>query len=584
MSNKPSTTDKKSSTDKKKVSNQDMTKKSVARKKVHNNHSEIELEAKVSTTRTLSLVWLIPLVSLFVGLWMVLDTWANQGPVVTIFFETAEGLEVGTTKIKYREITIGQITNIELNSKFNGVKVTAQLNKNTETLLRTDTDFWVVKPRIGNGGISGLSTLFSGSYIEVSPGLSKQKRTDFVGLEIPPVTDPGAPGLRVTLDSDNQTALKVGDPILFYGIQVGKIEYVHFNVEERKVYYDAFIQSPYDKLVTTNTRFWKIDGIEFNMDANGLRIQTGTLETFVRGGVTFDVPENLPKGQVITERAFFTIYENKSELLQQQYRHAQKFILLFGNSIRGLSTGAPVEFKGVRIGSVVRTDIFYPEMGNLLDEKTRIPVLIQIEPARLGLQDSEQQISKVKQEITSMIGKGLHAFISSASLLTGSKYIEIQFVKNTHSKPKQFNQYLVIPTAASEIDILLEKVDHILGTFDKLSLGQLVDNASDAMKETHNAMINFSKASHQVDSLLDNSESADLIKHINQTLFSIENLAKDFSAGSKTQQEIIITFQALEKLLKQITPILSQLQNRPNSLIFAGEADDEVEPKGKSHE
>ncbi|MDQ7048782.1 MAG: MlaD family protein [Enterobacterales bacterium] len=275
-----------------------------------NNESQVDksdeiLAAKVSPTRSISLVWLIPLVSLFVGLWMVLNTWANQGPEITVFFETAEGLEVGTTKIKYREITIGQVTEIKLNNKFNGVKVTARLDKNTEKLLRTDTDFWVVKPRIGNGGISGLSTLFSGSYIELSPGFSEQKRTDFVGLELPPVTSPGTPGLRITLDSNNQTALKVGDPILFYGIQVGRIEYVHFNVEQRKVYYDAFIQSPYDKLVTTNTRFWKIDGVEFDLNADGLRIQTGTLETFIRGGVTFDVPENLPKGKVITERTFF---------------------------------------------------------------------------------------------------------------------------------------------------------------------------------------------------------------------------------------------------------------------------------------
>ncbi|MDQ7048781.1 MAG: MlaD family protein [Enterobacterales bacterium] len=204
-----------------------------------------------------------------------------------------------------------------------------------------------------------------------------------------------------------------------------------------------------------------------------------------------------PKEKLLQSEPFFTIYQNKSELLQQQYRHAQQFILLFGNSIRGLSTGAPVEFKGVRIGSVVRTDIFYSEMGNLLDEKSRIPVLIQIEPARLGLDDNAEQNLKVKQEISRMIVKGLHAFISSGSLLTGSKYIEIQFVVNTQSKLSQFNDYLVIPTAASEIDSLLEKVDHILGTIDNLALGNLIDNAGKAMDEMHGAMINFSSASAQ---------------------------------------------------------------------------------------
>jgi len=543
-----------------------------------------DVVAEVSAVHKISKVWFIPIVAIFIGFWMVYQNWANQGPLITIFFETAEGIEIDSTKIKLREITIGKVVDLKLNEKFSGIQITARLEKNTDELLKIDTEFWVVKPRIGNGGVSGLSTLLSGAYIEMSPGIKEDPRFDFVGLENPPVTPLGTPGLRITLDSNSQSGLDVGDPIIYGGIKVGRIEYVHFNVDERTVYYNAFIERPYDRLVTTNTRFWKINGIEFDLSSDGLQVHTGTFETFLGGGVTFDVPANLPKGELITKRAFFTIYPDREAVLDKQYKNAQEFILLFGQSIRGLRPGAPVEYKGVRIGTVVRTDINYKDMGNLLDRKTRIPVLVRIEPARIGLGDSREDIPKVKVLVNQMIQSGLHGFISSGSLLTGSKYIEIQYVENTRSKVQYFNEYQVIPTAASEIDNLLEKLDNILGSIEQLSLDQLVDNASLAMAEMKIAMVNFSNASEQVDKLLDNSESEHLIANINKMLAGIERLAQDFSEGSKTHQDIQKMITALESMLKELTPVLSQLNRQPNSLIFGDKKKQEIEPQGKNNE
>ena len=538
--------------------------------------------ATVRVEHRISKVWFIPIVALLIGSWMVYQTWANQGPLINIYFETAEGLEIDTSKIKLRDITIGKVVDLKLNERLDGIQITARLDKNTEELLNIDTEFWVVKPRIGNGGVSGLSTLLSGAYIEISPGVEQAKKTDFVGLENPPVTSLGTPGLHVTLDSDSQSGLNIGDPIIFRGIPVGRVEYVHFNVDERRVYYNAFIDSPYDQLVTTNTRFWKISGVEVDFSADGLQIHTGTFETFLAGGVAFDVPENLPKGQVVSKRAYYTIYEDKKDVLYNQFKNAQEFILLFGQSIRGLKPGAPVEYKGVRIGTVLRTDIDYTEMGNLLERNTRIPVLIQIEPARLGLQDKQTEVIKVKQIVNEMISSGLHGFISSGNLLTGSKFIEIQYVSKTQSKEQYFDGYQVIPTAASEIDNLLEKLDNIFATIDQLPLDELVGNATIALAEMKTAMIDFSAASTQVDQLLDNTEGKQLIGNVNTMLSSIEKLAKDFSNGSKTHQDIQNMLQALESLLKELSPVLSQLNHQPNSLIFGGANEEDIEPKGKN--
>ena len=546
-----------------------------------NTHST---EADVSTTRRISKVWFIPIVAILIGLWMVYQTTTNQGPLITINFETAEGMGIGTTKVKLRDVTVGEITELKLNSTFDGIEITARLNKGTDTLLKTDTAFWVVKPRIGKGGVSGLTTILAGAHIEMSAGVEDESRLDFVGLENPPVTPFGKPGLRITLDSDDQTGLDIGDPIIFRGIEVGRVEYQFFNIEERIVYYDAFIESPYDKLVTTNTRFWKLKGVEVKLSADGIKVNTGTLETMIGGGVTFGVPDNQPKGDIITQRAFFTIYDDKDEVLEEQFKHAQEFAMLFGHSIRGLRVGAPVEYKGVRIGTVKRTDIDYPEIENFLDQKTRIPVIIQIEPARLGMKDDENKITLVKESIERMIQEGLHGFMRSGSLLTGSKYIELNYVPSTQSKNQQFSGFQIIPTAASEIDGLVRKMDNILATIDKLSLDSLVNNASGAMFEMKKAMINFDKASAQVDSLLDTTESSELIANVNLTLRSFEKLAQDFSEGSTTHQELQNMILTMETMLKELTPVLSQLNHQPNSLIFSGKKSDELEPKGKSNE
>jgi len=544
-------------------------------------------EASVKPLATISRVWFIPIIALLIGAWMVYFSWSNQGPLINIAFETAEGVEVDTTKIKLRDITVGTVVDLKLNDDFDGIIITARMNKNTERLLKQDTKFWVVKPRVGKGGFSGLSTILSGAYIELSPGASGVKgraRFEFVGLERPPVTPVGTPGLHITLDSSGQRAMDIGDPILFRGIQVGQIEYVHFNHDERIVYYNAFIESPYDDLITTNTRFWEVKGIAVDMSADGIRLETGTLETFLRGGVTFDVPSNLPRGEVITERAFFTIYPNQEEIYDKQYKVAEEFVLLFGESIRGLRPGAPVEYKGVRVGSVSRTDIDYPDVGNLLDKHTLIPVLIRIEPARLGLSDDEEDLVQVRENLSRWVTDGLHGFLSTGNLLTGSKYIELRYIDDATTSMQTFSKVQVIPTAASEIDRLLEKIGSITSAIEELPLGQLIDNFNEALLEMDKAMIKFASASGRFDNFLSGAESERMIANVNQTLNGIEQLAKDFSEGSKTHQDIQSTIAALDRVLRELAPVLSQMNRQPNSLIFSSAKESEVEPKGKNNE
>ncbi len=539
-------------------------------------------QASVRPLKSISLIWLVPLVALFIGAWMVYAHLSSQGPLIVIHFETGEGIEAGKTKLKTKNVEVGLVEQMDLNESLDGIVVTARIHKNEERLLRQDTQFWVVRPRIGKGGVSGLGTLLSGAYIEISPGDSEQMERTFQGLETIPVTPSGTPGLHITLESSGYRALESGDPILFHGFDVGRIEYVHFNTQERVVYYNAFIESPYDRLITTNTRFWEINGAEVNLSADGIRIQTGTLETLITGGVTFDVPEDMPRGKVIGKRAFFTIYPNKEAIHESRYQHAVHYLVLFQDSIRGLKPGAPVEYRGVKVGKVIRTDMDYSPITKVLDSKTEIPVLIAIEPARIGYRDDKRVLPKVKKDIEVLLGKGLRAGLARGNLLTGSKYIELEYDEGVTGVPRSFAGYLVIPTFESQIYSILGQIGAVVEKIHGLPLAALVNNADKALGQIAVTLQEFESTAAQLKVLLRQSSDSALVGNINVTLDKVAKLAQDFSEDSLTHHELRAAMNSIKQAFDELEPLLFQLNQKPNSLLFGNSSEDDLQPVGRA--
>ncbi len=252
--------------------------------------NKLVVPAEIKEVKSISKLWFLPLVALLIGCWMLYYQWSNQGSLITIHFLSAEGIEAGKTKIKFLNVNIGDVKSVQLNEDGDDVLVTARMSKAAEKLLVKDSQFWVVSPKVSLDGISGLSTIISGVYIQLSRGVSTEYKDKFYALESPPVTPLGTPGLHITLNSNDQFAYEKGDPITYKGLTVGQFEDIYFNFEERVVYYNAFIKAPYHKLITTNTKFWDITGLNVDLKADGLSIKTGNLETILSNGVTFDVP------------------------------------------------------------------------------------------------------------------------------------------------------------------------------------------------------------------------------------------------------------------------------------------------------
>lgn len=531
------------------------------------------VEARVSEGPRLSTIWFVPVVAVFIGLWMVYAHWAGQGPIVAITFQSGEGIEPGKTKVKRKNVEIGEVRGLHLSENADAVVLEVRMAKESVDFLREDTKFWVVRPRVGPGGITGLGTLLSGAYIEMSPGTADASAREFEGLEAPPVTPIGTPGLHVTLDSAGKKALQAGDAVLFHGLQVGTIEYVHFNTQERRTYYNAFVEAPYDRLITTNTQFWFSSGISMELSPDGIRVDVGTLSTLLADGVSFDVPAGQPLGERIIERAFFRIHERESEIYEKHYEQRLQYVILFDESIRGLRPGAPVEYRGVKVGEVLRTDIEYEEVGNLLDETTKIPVLVELIPARMGFDDTEAARAHAKSQIDELITSGLHGGVATGNLLTGQKFVELQHFEHEAHPEETFAGITVIPSVAGQIGRLMDGVAQTLDIINNLPLNDLFSSARSALDQMDETLA-------ELDTILEDQESHEVTENLNATLLQLQKLAQDFSTGSQTHEDIQRGLQSLEQTLLELEPVLRNLRRKPNSLIFGGPDEDDPEPKG----
>jgi paraquat-inducible protein B len=538
------------------------------------------VEARVGSHIKFSTVWLVPVVALVIGMWMIYSHYAGLGSLIEITFVSGDGIQTGSTKVRSKNVEIGEVLDLRLSEDAENVVLSVRIFNHAEALLSEDSQFWVVRPRIGAGGISGLSTLLSGAFIELSPGSSDEVADRFRGLETPPITPLGTPGLRVTLDSASNRPLNEGDPILFNGMPVGRIEYVHFNTQKRRTYYDAFIAAPYDRLVTERTRFWFSSGVNIDLSSEGLSFEIASLSTLLAGGVAFDVPEGQPLGDLITERAFFTIYPNESAISEMRYENALSFVILFDDSIRGLRAGAPVEFRGVKVGEVVRTDIDYPEITNLLEPDSKIPVLIDVEPARLGFPDTRSVLSGVEDRIDELIDSGLRAGLATGNLLSGRKYIELRYEPGADGDVQTFADYKVIPSIEGQLDQLMANASRTLNAISKLPLDEVADSARIALDEFAVTLEEFRGTASGLEEMLSAPGSDELLGTLNTTLLSFQKLVLDFSEGSATNRELQQSLQSLEQTFRELEPVLRNLRRQPNSLIFGGGDDDDLEPKG----
>ena len=537
-------------------------------------------EAKIKSTTHVSKVWLIPIIAIITGGWMVWYQWKNQGPLITIELKSASGIEINRTPVKVRDLEVGQVKKIELKPDLDGVLVTARIDASAERLLTENTDFWVVAPRISFSEVSGLNTLLSGSYIAMSADDSGRSKFDFVALERPPATPPGTPGLHLTLKSNDKFAYKPGDPIIYKGFKVGEFEEAEFNIEERVVYYSAFIQAPYHKLITQNTRFWNVSGVKLHLKSSGVKVETGSLETLLANGVTFGIPKGASSGGQVDENASFIIFSDDAAASNARYKLYASYVLLIDETVRGLTEGAPVEYRGIEVGEVAQINPANLIDGNILDQNYPIPVLIRIYPGKVRQQDTQESLQAVKDTMHEWIGKDLRATLRMGNVLTGGLYVDLQHDINASPLTvKTISDIEVIPTVSNEFTQLTQKADAILDKLNNLPLETMIVEVTNVIDDIKAASNRVEQASSDFDTLMGDIDAKALNKNLNEMLINVSALLENYTEGGLSKGEIQETVDTMQETLRNIQPLLLQLNQKPNGLIFSDNSEEDIQPK-----
>jgi paraquat-inducible protein B len=526
-------------------------------------------EALIKPVTTVSKIWLVPIVAFFIGAWMVYYQWSNQGPLITIEFKTATGLEAGKTKIKTRNVNVGVVKDIELTEDLSGVLVTVRMDKNVAPILHSDNQFWIVSPKISLNGVSGLGTIMSGPYVNMAPGIEQQMSEHFVALTAPPVTPTGTPGLHITLNSKSEFTYKKGDPVIYKGIKVGEFEDIHFNFDERIVYYNTFIEAPYHKLITTNTKFWDISGVQMELSSRGIKVSTGSLETLLTNGVTFGIPEGMPVGEQVNKREYFDIHPNYDSASEERFKLSAKYVILVKDTIRGLQIGAPVEYRGLVIGKVLAINSLEDSHNSILEQGYDIPVVISIQPGRVRQPDNDIGLAFVRKQTSLWIQRGLRATLKTGNILTGALFVDLQHYPDAPFIDEQrLQDYEVIPTSSGEFSEITAKVTAILDSINDIKLKAISDNANNMLSQIAQAAQSLQATAITADRLLTTVHEDKVSRALTDTLENLSNLSQDFSADSEIYKELNHTMQSVQSTLKELQPLLLQLNSTPNSLIF----------------
>ena len=440
---------------------------------------EVEVQSRI---RQFSFIWIIPLVAALIGVWLVYKAQSEKGPTITITFQTAEGFEAGKTKIKYKDVDLGQIEEINLSPDLGHVVVTAKLVRQAEDLLSENTRFWVVRARINVSGVTGLQTLFSGVHIGLDPGRPGKKARHFTGLEQPPIVTTDLPGQYYLLLAERRGSLDIGSPIYYRQIRVGQVVGYQLAEDGQAVSIKIFVNTPYHKYVNKNTRFWNASGVDVSIDAKGIKLDTESLVTLLVGGIAFDVPSYLDSGGPAVEGQVFSLYDSYTASQEKSYPVKSYFVLYFDGSVGGLAPGAPVEFRGISVGKVVDVKLeFKPEKRDF-----RIPVLIEIEPERFISAAEMPKMEAARRKILdSLVEKGLRGQLKIGNLITGQQVVSLNiFPYAPQRKIVWKSPYPELPTVPAPIEEIGTRVSQILTKIDNLPIEQIGKDLSETLRST----------------------------------------------------------------------------------------------------
>jgi paraquat-inducible protein B len=533
-----------------------------------------EPEHKPRHRWSVSLIWLVPIAAAIAGLVLVVRTYLQEGPTISISFETAEGLEAGKTEVRYKNVVVGKVRHITLSRDHSHVAAVVDLNKDASRLAVEDSRFWVERPRVGINGVSGIETLVSGAYIGVDIGESDEPKTEFIGLEKPPAVTHDMKGKLFMLHTADAGSLAIGSPVYYHRMPVGRVVESDLDPDGRSVTIQAFVEAPNDRLVTENARFWNASGVDLSLGATGLKVNTQSLATVIAGGVAFLPFHEDDPGAPAVDRADFHLFLDQASALAPPDGPATTILMHFSQTVRGLNTGAPVDFHGINAGVIKSIELQFDQ-----DKKDfYTDVTADVFPERLGTALKSMRALEKSSQISAgqmwqkMVERGLRAELRSGNIITGQLYIALDFIKNP--APVKFDpgaKPMVIPTAPGSMEELQEQLQGIVKKLNEIPFGDIGKNLDATLK---NASSLLGRLDHELV-----PEAKGTLHSAQQAMDSLNSSLA--SPDAPLQQNLGRTLEQVNRAAASFRALADYLERHPESLIRGKPG--ESEPKAEDN-
>jgi paraquat-inducible protein B len=502
-------------------------------------------------------VWILPILVVAVGAFVAISQKIAQGPSIDITFLTADDIDPDKTKIRYKAVDIGEVTAIRVAKDRKRVIVTARIRRDASDYLLDDTRFWVVRPRVNGGNVTGLGTLVSGAYISVDVGHSPVRRRSFIGLEVPPVVTSGLPGRQFKLHADDIGSLTIGSTVFYRHIPAGEVVAYDLDPGGAGVTITVFVNSPFDAYVTSATRFWQASGIDMSIGTEGVRLHTESLASILEGGIAFQVASGASSSAPVPADATFQLYLDQERAMQEPNAAVQTFALYFKGSLRGLSVGAPVDLRGITIGEVKKLSVEYDPARGML----HFPVEIDIFPQRIR---GHAAGSSDRALIDSLVAHGMRAEIKSGNLLTGQKFVALDVHQGLAADPVRWDERpAVFPTASGALDDIQDSVASIAKKLDRIPVDQISARLVSTLAGLEQTLKSADGLLHRVNDELAPQVDATL----REAQGAMRNAKQALDQDAPLQTDLEATLLQISRAAKSVNALVDYLERHPEALI-----------------
>jgi paraquat-inducible protein B len=503
-------------------------------------------QSAVRKSRRFPVIWAIPVVAIAIGGWLAWDTLRKAGPAIVVTFEDAEGLTVGQSQLKFKDITLGTVKSLDFTQDRQHVLVGIATTAQAEPFLTSGTQFWVVKPRLFAGNISGFNTLLSGAYVGMLPGAAgANAEHSYIGREEPPLLDTNVPGRTFLLKTDQLGSVNLGSPVFYRGLSVGQVLGWDIGDLAESVTIHAFVRAPFDAYVRDQTRFWNASGVAVKLGGAGVELQVESLRALLLGGVAFEMPATAPPSEVSVADHQFPLFASQEAARNASYNRKIPLLVYFSSSVRGLVAGSEVVMHGLKVGQVTDVRLTY----DVAKDEVVAPVHLEVEPERI-VGTGRQVVQNTADMVQMLVAKGIRATLQSGNLLTGEMLVSFDVVPN-------------VPTAT----VTMQDGAFVFPTSDSGGLSGLQASAGDLMRNVN--AIPFASIGQSVAVMVKNMSTLTDGPQLQQTLVA---LAGTMSEAQKVMKSLNTEMGPALKQLPEIATSLQATLKQSNQLMRSVDA------------